>query len=289
MTHFAPAPTSSPTAFAIAFPERDEGGIDQDDERFAFTLDGARHVLRVHDYDRIFSIPGLYEALVYDRLECRSPQRVAALLAAVLDDAEVDPADQRVLDLGAGNGIVGAALRQLGVGTVVGLDLLPEARDAARRDHPGVYADYVVADLTDLGDEDRRRLEDAKLDALVTVAALGFGDIPPAAFAAAFDLVADGGWVAMTIKEDFLDERADQSGFSRLLRALIDEGILEVRATQRYRHRLSLAGEPIHYLAVAGRRTAAIPRSLVRDADRAPAIETRPTAGGTRSILLGGR
>ena len=39
---------------------------------------------------------------------------------------------------------------------------------------------------------------------MTTVAALGFGDIPPDAFAAAFNLVEDGGHVAFTIKEDFI-------------------------------------------------------------------------------------
>ena len=45
---------------------------------------------------------------------------------------------------------------------------------------------------------------------MTSVAALGFGDVPPEVFTAAFDLVEDGGWVAFTIKEDFLDGGDDE-------------------------------------------------------------------------------
>jgi hypothetical protein len=37
---------------------------------------------------------------------------------------------------------------------------------------------------------------------MTSVAALGFGDIPPEVFESAFELVEDGGWAAFTIKED---------------------------------------------------------------------------------------
>src|SRR5215210_5008340 len=88
---------------------------------------------------------------------------------------------------------------------------------------------------------------------LVTVAALGFGDIPPEAFAAAYNLIAVDGWVAFNIKEDFLAD-GEQSGFARLIRRMLDDGTLESCAQRRYRHRLSIAGEPLHYVAMAARK-----------------------------------
>ncbi len=106
-----------------------------------------------------------------------------------------------MLDLGAGNGMVGEALREHGFEDITGVDITPEAGEAVERDRPGVYADYHVCDLLDPPAE----LRDARFGAMTSVAALGFGDVPPEVFSAAFDRVEDGGWVAFTIKEDFLD------------------------------------------------------------------------------------
>jgi hypothetical protein len=89
----------------------------------------------------------------------------------------------------------------------------------------------------------------------VTVAALGFGDIPPAAFTAAYNLIEPGGLIVFNIKEDFIAD-GDGSGFSRLIRAAVHEGALEVKAQRRYRHRLSVAGRPLHYVAIVAEKHA---------------------------------
>ena len=49
-----------------------------------------------------------------------------------------------MLDLGAGTGLVGELVHHLGIAAVVGLDALPAAREAALRDRPAVYRDYLV-------------------------------------------------------------------------------------------------------------------------------------------------
>jgi hypothetical protein len=89
---------------------------------------------------------------------------------------------------------------------------------------------------------------------MTCVAALGFGDIPPEAFLEAFNFVEDGGWLAFTLKEDFLNG-ADRSGFSRLIARGLDAGVLEMRTQERYRHRLSTTGEPLHYVAMVATKT----------------------------------
>ena len=259
--------------------------LDQDEESFEFQHRGETRRLRIHDYADIFRVPGLYEALVYDKLECNSPPRLADLLASVIADWPDTPSSLRVLDLGAGNGVMAEELRRIGVRHVVGLDLLREAALGARRDRPGVYDDYVVVDLTALPEEDERRLEAARLDCLVTAAALGFGDIPPEAFTAAFNLIATEGWLAMTIKEGFLDPHGDDSGFARLLRSLIDAGIIEIQAHHRYCHRLSIDGEQIFYLAVIARKTADIKPSSVASHHERNGVVTVRRADPT-SILL---
>jgi predicted TPR repeat methyltransferase len=170
----------------------------------------------------------------------------------------------RVLDLGAGNGMMGERLAKLDVESIVGMDIIPEAAEATKRDRPGVYDGYHVADLTDLSESLRGKLEGEEFNCLTSVAALGFGDIPPQAFAEAYNLISTPGWVAFNIKETFLDER-DTTGFSRLIRRMLRDGIMRARTKERYRHRLSITGDPLHYIAIIARKEADIPPSLVTE------------------------
>jgi predicted TPR repeat methyltransferase len=238
--------------FEISFPTAN-AGADQDAETCEVLVDGDVRRFRFHDYDKIYRIPGLYEKLFYDVLECRSPDVVCGLLGEQLEAGGWNAGDTTVLDLGAGNGIVGECLTKMGCGTVVGVDIIPEAAEAAERDRPGAYAEYVVGDLTDPTPEVHEALGKYRFGVLTTVAALGFGDIPPAAFHYAYDLLVPGGWLAFCIKEDFLADD-EPTGFAKLIRDLMDAGSLEVFAQRRYRHRLSAQGQPLHYVAMIGRK-----------------------------------
>lgn len=164
----------------------------------------------------------------------------------------------RVLDLGAGNGMMGEVLKREGIARLVGVDLIPEARDAAYRDRPAVYDDYYVADLTKPDDELLDQLRAWQFDCLTCVAALGFGDIPPRAFFNAMTLVRTDGWLAFNIKQTFLDH-TEQTGFSRLVRELIFSKYLDIYHLELYRHRLSMEGRQIFYYTLVGRMTASIP------------------------------
>jgi SAM-dependent methyltransferase len=250
---------------SVAFPGDEL--LDQDHEWCEVTIDGRTERIRFHDYDRIYSIPGLYEHLFYEELECCSPEVVCGLLGDELASEGVDPKELSVLDLGAGNGMVGERLREMGVPEIVGIDLLPEAKMAAQRDRPGLYRDYMVLDLCDLSDESRRELRSHRFNCLATVAALGFGDIPPRAFAEAFNLVADGGWIAFNIKEHFLDD-GDPTGFSRLIGRLLATGIVEQRAEKVYCHRLATNGDELNYVAIVGVKHSDVPAELVEEAER---------------------
>jgi predicted TPR repeat methyltransferase len=243
--------------FDIRFPTRGND-VGQDEEWCEVGFDGTPRRLRFHDYGELYSVPGLYEQLFYDELECRSPATVCGLLREELVKAQADPTDLRVLDVGAGNGIVGEELERMGAGLLVGVDIIEEAQEATQRDRPGLYDHYYVVDLTDIPGDARGDLEDMRFNCLTSVAALGFGDIPPRAFAEAYNLVADGGWVAFTIKEDFLGDQ-DKTGFSQLIEMMLDEGNLERRGQRRYRHRLSMAREPLHYVAMTARKQSDVP------------------------------
>ena len=129
----------------------------------------------------MFEIPGLYEKLFYDTLECCSPSYVVNLLEDVANEWDTELSDFQVLDVGAGNGMVGDELRHRGVRKVVGVDIIEEAKEATLRDRPGVYTDYRVADLTKLPKTDEEALRKHNLNCMTTIAALGYGDIPPLA------------------------------------------------------------------------------------------------------------
>lgn len=251
------APESTASTYEISFPDDDAA---QDQEVCDVVIDGRRRRLRFHDYADIYREPGLYEQLFYTELECASPPTVVGLLAGGLQAEAELMEDLRVLDIGAGNGMVGEELRALGADQVLGVDIIEAAAEAAERDRPEAYDDYLVADLTALHAEERRALEAFRPNCLMSVAALGFGDIPVHAFTAAFGLLEDEGWVAFCIKEDFLAD-GDGSGFARLIARALEKGSLVEVARQRYRHRLSATGRPLHYVALVARRRAPIPES----------------------------
>ena len=259
-------PTLDPTLdFALHMPAKDTaGGLDQDEEWCEITIDGQRSRILLHDYAAIFNVEGLYEQLFADSLDCDSPNVVCDLLREQLDKSGVDPATLTALDFGAGNGMVGEVLRDHAIGAIVGVDLLPEARDAAHRDRPRLYEDYYVFDLTQLDREHRAELHN-RFDCLSCVAALGFGDIPPVAFAEALNFVAANGWIAFNVRDRFFEEE-DPTGFGGFLRRLFREGLLEERARLRYTHRVSVDGEPLDYLAVVACKREDVPMEWAENA-----------------------
>ena len=244
---------SAITDLTVTFPSTSDDLVSQDREWCRVVVDGDERTIRFHDYHEIYAVPGLYETIFHEHLKCRSPAEVVGLLGEQLQAAGEDPAGLSAIDVGAGNGLVGEALRGLGARALVGVDIIPAAPAAAERDRPGVYDDYVVCDLTALDDDDRDRLCAEAPNCLTTVAALGFDDMPPGAFEQAFDLIPDGGWLAFNIKADFLDGD-DSTGFRKLIARMIGSGVLEECARRRYRHRLSMTRDPLDYVAMVGRK-----------------------------------
>src|SRR5690606_3273904 len=234
---------------------RDVQGLDQDEEFCVVVQDGEERTIRFHDYDKIYAVPGLYEKLFSDLLKCSSPEVIATLLADQVKKAGETLADLHVLDLGAGNGLVGEELRRLGAGSLVAVDIIPEAAEAAERDRPEVYQAYYVGDIRALPDEAERDLDNRTITCMTCVAALGYGDIPPTAFLAAYDRVQPGGWVAFNIKDRFL-ENVEEGGFAALIRDMMADGRLQVCAEHTYTHRFSVAGDELTYVAIVARKPA---------------------------------
>ncbi|MGE4157973.1 MAG: methyltransferase domain-containing protein [Planctomycetota bacterium] len=253
------------TRYKMRFPASDPHALGQDQAFFEIEESGNSQLVRFHDYAAIYKRPGLYEQLFYDRLKCCSPAKVAGILLKVVGDYGHSVNELRVLDVGAGNGMVGEEIMKEGVARLVGLDIIPEAKIALERDRPGLYDDYYVTDLTRTHPEELEELRTWRFDAMLSVAALGFGDIPPLAFVTAFNLVETPGWVAFNIKESFLDAD-DGSGFSDLVRHLIFDKYIQIHHMERYSHRVSIDGKKLFYYAIAAMKIRDFPPAQLQGA-----------------------
>jgi hypothetical protein len=238
--------------YEIEYPE-DTCRLDQDEEWVLVKTEGNEEKIRIHEYDRFYQIPGLYEEVVYKRLKCSSPRVVCELLKTELAKKGEESRNLRTLDFGAGNGIVGECLKQaVDCSALVGIDIIPEARKAAERDRPGVYDEYYVMDLCEIDKSEEAELEKWNFNALITVAALGYDDIPTRAFLNAFNLLDTGAWVAFNIRDKFLSD-SDKSGYRETLEMVLENN-LTVFQKKHYCHRFSLSGEPLHYYAIVGKK-----------------------------------
>ena len=248
----------------IHFPKlsQKQNPISQDKEWCKVCIAGTNKRFRFHDYGEIYEIPGLYEKIFYEKLKCCSPSVVVSLLDGVATDFGEDLNEFKVLDVGAGNGMVGDELYNIDVDTVMGIDILPEAKKATFRDRPGIYDDYLVTNLADMPKKHEVKLEKEDFNCLTTVAALGFGDMPPCAFLRALDFIETPGWLAFNIKEDFLHED-DTSGFCRLIRQMNREKLIQIQCYRRYRHRISITGKPLYYVAMIAKKIKALPNALL--------------------------
>jgi predicted TPR repeat methyltransferase len=243
----------------ISFPISEPHAMDQDEAYFVLKEDGRELQIRFHDYDQIYNRPGLYEQLFYQRLRCASPRKARDLLTKVLQDNRVELSELRVLDLGAGNGMVGELLD---AARVIGVDISESARDACERDRPDAYDAYYVTDMTQLRGELAQQMKSWQLDCMTCIAALGFGDIPVRAFANAFNLIRNDGWVVFNIKETFLQE-SDRTGFSMLVKHMLDSNLLQMQHLERYRHRISIDGRALFYYVLVGKKESDISQGVL--------------------------
>ena len=69
-----------PKRHRIQFPPADVRELCQDEVYFYLLEGKSREKIRLHDYERIFAVPGLYEQVVYERLKCQSPTTVVDVL-----------------------------------------------------------------------------------------------------------------------------------------------------------------------------------------------------------------
>ena len=189
--------------YVVRFPEETDSLV-LETEYFYVELEGREQKILLHDYAAIYRHPGLYETVVTDKLQCRSPWVVTESLIDEITGSGGELSLVKALDFGAGCGIAGEILHGQGVQSIVGLDMVAEAAEATLRDRPGVYESFHVGDICNLAPDTADELKQDHFNTLICVSAMALGHIAPDAFVQAFNLIGDGGWVAFNIlKESF--------------------------------------------------------------------------------------
>jgi SAM-dependent methyltransferase len=220
-------------AFSVRFPPQHTAGPDE--EAFDVTFDDGRaERLTMHDYARVYAVPGLYEEVVQRQLQCATPARVAALMAGAARRLGWALPSVRVLDLGAGNGVSGSELAAAGVTPVVAIDVEPAARAATLRDRPGLYELVLTGDVTGLPAADMQAIRALRPNGLTLVGALGNDHVSAAGVAAAARLLEPDALVAYAYPD-----YEDDEGLRAALAAV--GGVTEL-GRERYRHRRTAAG-----------------------------------------------
>jgi len=225
--------------------------LSPDERWFEVGPPGERRRVGFHDYATIYNEPGLYERVFIEELGMRSTFEVVRLFGEALRRLGLDPAGQRVLDLGAGNGLGGEALRAIGVGSVVAVDIEPAACAAAARDRPDAYEDFVVADMA----TDADRFAGRGLTAVLGLSAIGPGHVPPEALRQALGLLRPGGLYAFAVMPALLpgsdDEVGQATGYPDYLTELLAQS--EPLTREAYVHRRQADGSPHEAVALVGR------------------------------------
>ncbi|HEY3607168.1 MAG TPA: class I SAM-dependent methyltransferase [Pseudonocardiaceae bacterium] len=208
-------------------------------------------VIHLHDYPRIYAVPGLYERIVQEHLRCRSPQVAVEGFLRAITRLAMGSSAMTVLDFGSGTGLVGELLHDGGIARVVGVDSLAAGRAACLRDRPGVYADYLVGDVGSDSGTLSARLRGYALGGLVSAGAFGGAHAPPAALINALSVLPAGAPVSITIHEQWMD-RADPDGFGAAIARLEERGDFVPMERHRFQHRVTTTGEPIFYELIVG-------------------------------------
>jgi SAM-dependent methyltransferase len=195
--------------------DRGRERADADARQSAVDLDrlyGARDLDELRsEYDRIATA---YDNELIDGMDYRSPAAVTAVARRLI------PTDARVLDAGAGTGLLGVALAEAGFTRLDGVDLSPGMLAVAASKH--VYVELREGRLgDDLG------YESGAYDAVVSAGVLTTGHAPAASLDELVRITRPGGHLIFTLRSDQMPPGFDEK-FAELDRggrwALVERG-----------------------------------------------------------------
>ncbi|MDJ1173872.1 class I SAM-dependent DNA methyltransferase [Roseofilum capinflatum] len=237
--------------FDIRIPQESENSVIQ--EEFVWLKNnGEERKIKLHDYPQIYRIPFLYEHLM-EKLQAQSHTILSSLLAEQVTQAGGSVEDLVVLEVGAGSGMFGKALADLGIKSITGIDIVPEALDAVSHTYPGVYENYYIEDLSNLSETTHKALSNRGFNCIVCGSALGFNHIPASAWATAYNMVAPHSWIAFNVQKERWEDTGANS-FSAWHPWVAKEAIFKMEKTHEYQHRFYLDGRSLIYVAIMGRK-----------------------------------
>jgi len=207
-------------------------------------------VTGLHDYQALYAVPGLSEAVYLRGLGLRSPQLLAQLLSSVCPP--VRRAQLQVLDVGAGTGCVGAALSTAGFRQVAGTDLEPASITAIGRDRGAIYTSARRIDLTAPTATDASWLTQLAPDVVTVAGAIGWGHLPVAALHTLTRLLRPGALLAATVSQGYASV-PELAGYVELFTG----AAYRQRARRNGLHRWTAQGTPMHVTALVLERTPA--------------------------------
>ena len=149
------------------------------------------------DYDRDLST----------EFEYRSPRRAAEILVAHV------PRDARILDAGAGTGLVGEILASMGYRRMVAMDLSQGMLEEARK--KGVYEDFHQMVMGETLDYDT-----GSFDAVITVGVLTVGHAPASSLDELVRVTRPNGHIIFSLRPDV----HENNGFRERQDALESQG-----------------------------------------------------------------
>lgn len=112
-----------------------------------------------------------------------------------------DPSKLRILDAGAGTGIVGKVLQSLGYTNIDALDISQKMLDEAKK--LNIYKEFICAPLSA---EPIAEIATNQYDALICVGTLTVGHVKPVALDEILRIVKPGGIIGFTLRRDIYEE-----------------------------------------------------------------------------------
>jgi SAM-dependent methyltransferase len=205
---------------------------------------GESRIVYLHNYSDIFPHPGLFEDIFIHLLKSNSHNEICDSFVEILRTNGTNPSQLQVLELAAGNGVTGECFRKAGFRTIIGLDILECARDAALRDRPSVYSDYIVENIDSPQLDERHPDWNQLFDVAIVVAAIGMGHLNANALRKAFSFLKPDGYFVFNIYSRLFNCEP-KTEFDYLISELSDNNMICLR--KEYRHRKSVDGSDVMY------------------------------------------
>lgn len=234
--------------YPVYFPENNN--VSQGKESFIVEIDGKAEEIFFQDYDKIYAIPWLYDR-IFELVEYNSPTAICEAFNKLLAKQGISSSEIRVLELGAGSGIVGRNLKNMGIGYLTGLDILESAKEAVERDKPDLYDNYYAVDLTQVPQQIEQELKSIQYNCMVVVSATGWDHIPVSGLEKALDIIVPGGWVIYHTKREQQGTKS-HAGSVKWIDQMIESGRIELQLQEPCFHRYSINKEAIYYEIIIG-------------------------------------